>query len=318
LPAPPPGYVWYIPAVDRATQSRATAIKQGVQHGRCAELRRSRSAQRRRPPWQEPLVSDADFAQVQDLFAAKRHRERGIATVKRTRNPYQLRGVMFCGLCQRRMQGSWNHGKPHYRCIYPTEYGLASHTEHPRSVYVREELIVPRLDRWLATAFLPDHIAGTIEAMAEAQKEAPAEQADHEQADARRIIADCDQRLGRHRAALEAGTDPALIASWSAEVSLTRAAAKARLREPGARPARLTPEEIKAIVEALGSILTVIRDADPLDKAQIYANIGLRLTYQPGTNTVAAEARPPATVYEGLCPRADLNPHAPKGTSTSS
>jgi hypothetical protein len=121
------------------------------------------------------------------------------------------------------------------------------------------------------------------------------------------MIADCDQRLARHRAALEAGTDPSLIASWSAEVSLTRAAAKARLREPGARPARLTPEEIKAIVEALGSILTVIRDADPLDKAQIYASIGLRLTYQPGTNTEVAEARRPATVYEGLCPRGDID-----------
>jgi hypothetical protein len=39
------------------------------------------------------------------------------------------------------MQGSWNNDNPHYRCVYPTEYGLANHTEHPRSVYVREELI---------------------------------------------------------------------------------------------------------------------------------------------------------------------------------
>jgi hypothetical protein len=40
---------------------------------------------------------------------------------------YQLRGLIFCGLCQRRMQGSWNNGRPHYRCVYPTEYGLANH-----------------------------------------------------------------------------------------------------------------------------------------------------------------------------------------------
>jgi hypothetical protein len=32
-------------------------------------------------------------------------------------------------------------------------YALANHTEHPRSLYVREELIVPALDRWLVRAF---------------------------------------------------------------------------------------------------------------------------------------------------------------------
>ena len=47
------------------------------------------------------------------------------------------------------MQGSWNNDKPHYRCVYPTEYALANHTHHPRSLYLREEQIVPTLDRWL-------------------------------------------------------------------------------------------------------------------------------------------------------------------------
>jgi site-specific DNA recombinase len=34
---------------------------------------------------------------------------------------------------------------------------------------------------------------------------------------ATRTLADCKQRLARYRAALEAGTDPAVIAQWSAE-----------------------------------------------------------------------------------------------------
>jgi hypothetical protein len=43
----------------------------------------------------------------------------------------------------------------------------------------------------------------------------------------RQIIADCDQRLARYQAALEAGTDPTLISHWIAEVNATRAAATA-------------------------------------------------------------------------------------------
>jgi len=67
------------------------------------------------------------------------------------------------------MQGSWNNGKPHYRCVYPEEYALANHVHHPRSVYVREELIVPHLDRWLARAFTPSRLPVTIAALTAAQ-----------------------------------------------------------------------------------------------------------------------------------------------------
>jgi hypothetical protein len=71
----------------------------------------------------------------------------------------------------------------------------------------------------------------------------------------------------------------------------------------------MTAEEINNLVAALGSILAVLRDADPADKAKIYAGVGLRLTYQPGGNKVIAEAQPSAIMYEGSCPRGDLNPH---------
>jgi hypothetical protein len=33
-----------------------------------------------------------------------------------------------------------------------------------------------------------------------------------------RVLADCDRKLGRHRAALEAGADPTLVTAWIAEV----------------------------------------------------------------------------------------------------
>ena len=260
-------------------------------------------------PTHEALVTDADFRRVQAQLAARATTRQPVATVKRTRHPYQLRGLIFCGLCERRMQGSWNNGRPHYRCVYPTEYGLANHTEHPRSVYIRQDLIVPRLDQWLSRAFGPDQLTHTIRAMADAQTSGDDDTRRATQVSARQILADCDRRLARYRAALEAGTDPALIATWTAEVNAERAAAEVQLRATRPRP-RMTADEIDTLVRGLGSVLAVLRDADPLDKAEIYRKVGLRLTYQPGENKMIAEARPPAIMYEGSCRRGDLNPHA--------
>jgi hypothetical protein len=51
----------------------------------------------------------------------------------------------------------------------------------------------------------------------------------------------------------------------------------------------------------------VLRDADPLDKADLYTNLGLHLTYQPGQQKVIAEVRTSAIMYEGSCRRGDTN-----------
>jgi hypothetical protein len=169
---------------------------------------------------------------------------------------------------------------------------------------------VPTLDRWLLRAFSPTALPHTIQTLVEAQDD---REQDEEHlarvAEAQRIITVCDQRLARYRAALEAGTDADLIAQWTAEVKAARAAAQAQLRAATGSNTRMTADEIESIVAALGSIIEVLRDADPADKAKIYAGVGLHLTYEPGKNKVIAEATPPAIMYEGSCPRPDLNPN---------
>ena len=216
---------------------------------------------------------------------------------------------MHCGLCQRRMQGSWNNGKPHYRCVYPDQYALANHVHHPRSVYVREELIVPHLDHWLARAFTPSRLPTTIAALTAAQDDETTIAHDASLDRARRTIADCDAKLERYRLALEAGTDPTLVARWTAKANTERAAAQARLRTTTGRQ-RMTEQEITDMVTAVGDIVTVLTEADPADKAEIYTQLGLRLIYEPGGHRVTAEAKPQTIMYEGECPRGDLNPHA--------
>lgn len=107
----------------------------------------------------------------------------------------------------------------------------------------------------------------------------------------------------------EVGTDPTLVARWTAEVNAARAAAEAQLRAiTGTTTARMTAEQIKDLITSLGTLLAVLRDADPADKAEIYRGLGLQLTYHPARNTMIAEAKPSAIMYEGPCPRGDLVP----------
>ena len=106
-------------------------------------------------------------------------------------------------------------------------------------------------------------------------------------------VAECDAKLVRYRAALEAGADPAVVARWIAETQAERRLAEQHRRETPGKvndPVhRLSTEEIFAIVEELGDIVDALRDAEPEHKLDVYRNLGLRLTYDPETRTVLAD-----------------------------
>jgi hypothetical protein len=84
-------------------------------------------------PAHEALVEDEAFSRVQALLAVPGRSQQGRKS-RRTPRPYIFRGLLFCSICERRMQGSWNNGKPHYRCVFPREYAQVNHIDHPRSV----------------------------------------------------------------------------------------------------------------------------------------------------------------------------------------
>nr|WP_281187037.1 CbrC family protein [Micromonospora sediminicola] len=54
-------------------------------------------------------------------------------------------------------------------------------------------------------------------------------------------------------------------------------------------PRRVSRAEITALLTALGDITTALCDADPVEKAEVYRQLGLRLNYHPETETVRAE-----------------------------
>jgi len=233
-----------------------------------------------------PIVDVDTFTRAGQLLAG-----RGTGPTKRiphpARRPYVLRGVLFCGICRRRMQGTWNNDAPYYRCRFPNEYALANHVEHPRNVYLRETDILPSLDRWLARALAPDRIEHTIATMTDAQ-----DQPGHNPATerARAVIADCDRKLARYRATLDAGGDPTTVSAWITETTAERLRAHAELEAVASTTSTVSAEQVAAVISRLADPAAALREAEPTDKAQVYAKLGLQLTYQPATRTVRAEA----------------------------
>jgi hypothetical protein len=76
-----------------------------------------------------------------------------------------------------------------------------------------------------------------------------------------------------------------VVAGWIAETEAERRLAEQHRREAPRQVTdavhRLSTEEIIAIVEELGDIVTALRDAEPEHKLDVYRNLGLRLTYDP-------------------------------------
>jgi len=184
------------------------------------------------------------------------------------------------------MQGSWNHQHAYYRCRYPTEYALPRRTQHPRTVYLREAQIVQPLDDWISGVFEPGRLEETCRTLAEAQERAP--EADGRAEAARRTLADCDTRLDRYREALESGVDAAVVARWINEVQVERRSAEEELRRR--RPAALTEDDIRAMVESVADLVGILQAANAEKRAALYQSLGLSLIYEPSKRRVLVEA----------------------------
>jgi site-specific DNA recombinase len=256
-----------------------------------------------------PIIGAEIFDQARLLLAAKNTRQIH-RRPRTTPRPYPLRGVLFCGICQRRMQGSWNNGQAYYRCTFPNEYALANHVAHPRTVYLREVQVIPPLDKWLGQSFSPANLPSTIDALAAPQsRQIPAEITA-----LREELARLDRQLGSYRATLDNGGDPAVISEWITETQATKLATRAQLQtypdHQDAAQTGLSRQDIEALIEEITDVMGLLGTARAANKAELYARLGLRLTYEPGARKVIAQATPGRSCTKGSCPRGDLNPHA--------
>jgi hypothetical protein len=145
----------------------------------------------------EPLMSIETFETAQTKFdRTKRAATRVVQ--RRSSLPPRRHGAVWH--VRPTDAGQWNHGQPYYRCKYPSDYPV-DETRHPKSVYVRENAIVPGLDGWLASLFDEEHLDHTCEVLA------GSDGFDTETEDRQAALGEqnrsCDERLERYRALLE-------------------------------------------------------------------------------------------------------------------
>ncbi|HEX8131908.1 MAG TPA: GntR family transcriptional regulator [Actinomycetes bacterium] len=259
----------------------------GGDHRPVGEPRHRGDRDRRgRCPAHQPLVSRELFqavrARVHQRPPSKPRKERRDARV------YPLRGRLHCRLCDRRLQGQWIRREAYYRCRYPAEYATAVGYDHPRSVYLREADLLPRIDAWLGRLTDPDHLEATCQALAAASDQQATRNA--QRTAARQQLADCDRRLARYRAALEADTDPAIVGQWIAEVTATRQAAEAALHQLVTAPEPLSPDAIEAVLKQVGGLADALDKADSVLRAQLYEELGIEGAYDPGARIVEVRA----------------------------
>ncbi|MFD4351504.1 recombinase family protein [Nocardia sp. NPDC058518] len=158
-------------------------------------------------PVHDAIVAKETFDQVQALFAARS--PRSPRPITRRTHPYAFKGLITHQSCGRKMQGNWFHDAAVYRCRYPREYAVANHLEHPTNVFLNEDLLITPLDDWLAEVFAAERIEHTLTRLEAKQPDSVAATQP-----LRQSIAECDRKLARHRAALEAGADPANERFW--------------------------------------------------------------------------------------------------------
>jgi DNA invertase Pin-like site-specific DNA recombinase len=230
------------------------------------------------PPLIDQQLWDAARAR---LAVRSQQAQRGTRSPKSTTTPYMLRGLVYCGICERKMQGNKAHGTLRYRCITTQTRAMPAYlSHHPKAVYVREDAIVNALDAWLPTLADPDWLAST-------QEPEPSIEARH--ANLRARLAEIDKATSNLVTAIEAGTDPAVINPRLADIRAEREAATRQLACLESRD-RLSPADIDVLLAELGGLGSVLGEATPPEKASIYHGLGLQLVYHPADKTVVATA----------------------------
>lgn len=113
------------------------------------------------------------------------------------------------------------------------------------------------IDAWLLTAFGPERIEATIEALA-AQTPSVHQEAKTETT---RKLAACNRRLTQYRAALDAGADPVEVTKWINDAKQERAQLEAELR--GTRCSEpVSTEEIAKLLDRVGELAQTAATAE--------------------------------------------------------
>lgn len=200
-------------------------------------------------------------------------------------SPYALRGLLFCAVCGRRMQGAARTGKRITRILYRCELGKSRSvpvelSDHPRTVYLREDEVTHRLDEWIAALADPEDLA-------RGQEGDPAAGTGY--AALQRQLSEASRKVAALVTAVESGVAVEDLTAALRRRTAERDELKARL-ERAEKPLVMSAAQISELVEELGGLAAVLGEATGAERAQVYASLGLRLDYDPHPRRVTATA----------------------------
>ena len=107
-----------------------------------------------------------------------------------------------------------------------------------------------------------------------------------------------------------------MIGPWIAETQAKKVTAQAEIRTATGRR-QMSRDDIAAIVAAFADLAQVVKEADPADKADLYAQLKLTLTYQPGRRPVEASVKPGLNMLKGFVSEVGNEPIAHRSALTA-
>jgi HEPN domain-containing protein len=160
------------------------------------------------------------------------------------------------------------------RTLAPGSPALAS---HPKTVNLREDVVMPALNGRLCQVFDPARRDDTVAAVVASQ--GGAHTTGREWVEKR--LADAESRLRRHQAAIEAGVDPAAVVEAINTVQAERKAALAELQHLP-KAAVIEAAEIYARLDLMDEVARALNSRTPERITQVYRDFGVQLRYGCG------------------------------------
>ena len=190
---------------------------------------------------------------------------------------YPLAGLATCDSCGKRLQGGMVRGHALYRCYRTNDYAVPVN-DHPPSLSVREDRLLPHIDAWLSQVFAPDQVAATAQQVVDA--DAAANREDPAVTRARAAVADCDRRISSYLDGLEAGIPADVIASRIAAAQREKAAAERVVSSAPPVPEPLTFDEVVGTLTMLRRVPELLDRIDQAERAALYQSLGLSVRYR--------------------------------------
>ena len=151
----------------------------------------------------DPIVDESTWHRVQALVAANTRTNvdtpgrRKTHVVLRHAEPsrYPLAGLVVCDCCEKKLQDNLVRGHAFYRCRVTSDYPVAVN-DHPRTLAVRENRLLPHVDAWLCDLFSADRIEATAAQIV--QEDSLGHREDPAITRARVTLTECERKLSKH------------------------------------------------------------------------------------------------------------------------